>query len=364
VVLARQRTVAEIIANVLAGSWRPSPPTLDLSGAELERALPLIERTSAAGLCWWRLRGTAFASLAGVRALQDAYRYAALEAELHQLRLISVLRALRAASVEPILIKGWDNARFYPQPGLRPYEDIDLVVQPAEIELAQATLDANETSDAIVDLVHLEIDGLDAVAWNALYGRSSVAPLAGADVRVLAREDHLRAICIHSLKHGILNPLWLCDIAMHVELTGPDFDWARCFGNQRPQSQWIGCAIGLARDLLGCKVPAQAASRIGPVPRWLVAAVLDAWTTWATAGFDERPPAVRELVEKPTRIAEILVRRWPSGIAVALRRGAPLDDPPFARRLHELNDLLASKRIVRAASRLPAAWRRTVNPAE
>jgi len=33
-------------------------------------------------------------------------------------------------------------------------------VQPAETERAQAALDANETSDAIVDLVHLEIDGL------------------------------------------------------------------------------------------------------------------------------------------------------------------------------------------------------------
>jgi hypothetical protein len=348
---AEKRPAAKVIAAILAGSWRSPPSPLLVSSGELDEALSLVARTNAAALAWWRIRDTSLASLPAAQALHDAYRYATLEAELHQKRLSNVLRTLRAESIEPILIKGWDSARLYPQAGLRSYEDIDLVVRPHEVERAQATLDAKDTTSAIVDFDHAEISVFDTADWDGLYERSGIVDLAGIDVRVLSPEDHLRAICIHGLKHCFSNPLWLCDIAVSVERAGPDFDWTHCFGSRRTQSQWIGCAIGLARELLGCEVPAEAAKRIGAIPRWLVPNVLDTWVRWAIAGPDERM-ALRELKDNPASILAVIARRWPSQLVVTFQRRAPLiDDPLWLQRLHEFRYLFAGDRLVEALLR-------------
>jgi hypothetical protein len=348
---AELRPAAEAIAAVLAGSWRSPPPPLVVSAEDLHEALPLLAQTNAAALAWWRLRDTVFASLAGVDALHDAYRYAVLRAQLQESRLISVFETLRSVSVEPILLKGWDIARLYPQGALRPYEDIDLIVRPDELELAQATLRSDERTGAIVDFSHAEISVFDSGDWSGLYDRSRVVGFAGSEVRVLSPEDHLRAICLHGLKHCFSNPLWLADIAVCVEAATREFDWTRCFGQRQPQNQWIGCAIGLAREMLGCDVTAEVAERLEPLPRWLVPVVLETWIRWATAGPDERW-ALGELFDRPADALSVVARRWPNQLVVALKRRARLsDDPPWLQRLYALAYLFEPKRVVEALLR-------------
>ncbi len=347
----RKLPAAGAIADILAGAWRPAPPPPFVSAAELEEALPMIARTNAAALCWWRLRDGAYARLPGVEVLHDAYRYVALEARLHEMRLQAVLRALRAASIEPILIKGWSVARLYPDTGLRPYEDIDLHVRPDQKEPALAALAASDAAGAIVDFDHAEITVYDSGDWDGLYARSRTVDLAGTAVRVLSPEDHLRAICIHGLKHCFSNPLWLCDVAVSVEAAGREFDWTRCFGNRRPQDQWIACALGIARELLGCELPEDAAKRVGRLPRWLVPIVLDTWVRWAVVGAGERR-ALGELFDNPASVAAIVARRWPNQLAVSLGRGAPLnDDPLWLQRVQQFQHLFAAKRLLQALLR-------------
>lgn len=339
------------MARLLAGSWRRSPPRLPLESSELEDALPIVARTNAAPLAWWRLRQTAFAALPEVEALHDAYRYAGLQTQLQESRLSSVLTALREASIEPILLKGWDIARLYPRSELRPYEDIDLIVRPADETTALAAIRSHAVCGAIVDFHHAEISVFDRPDWDGLYDRSRVVDLAGTAVRVLSAEDHLRAICLHGLKHCFSNPIWLCDIAASVEAASADFDWSRCFGSSRPQDQWIGCTLALAHELLGCKLPPEAARSLEPLPRWLVPVVLDTWVRWATVGADERW-ALRELRNHPGTILKIIARRWPNQLVVALKRKASLTEAsPLAQRLYEFGYLFEAKRIVAALSR-------------
>lgn len=348
---ADKRPAAQGIAALLAGAWRSSPPPLRLSAAELEQTLPLVARTNAAALVWWRLRDTAFASLDAVEALRDAYRYAALRSQLQETQLIAVLGTLRSASIEPLLIKGWDVARLYPRSELRPSEDIDLVVPRADEELAQATLRENGPADAIVDFHHAEISVFDSSNWQELYDRSRVVRWAGIDVRVLSPEDHLRAICLHGLKHCFSNPLWLSDIAAGVEAAGADFSWSHCVGYNQPQSQWIGCALSLARELLECELPPEAAKLASPLPRWLVPVVLDTWVRWATVGSEERW-ALRELLKNPLSAPAIIGRRWPNQLVVALKRRAPLiDNPRWLQRIHEFVYLFEARRIWQALRR-------------
>lgn len=78
--------------------------------------------------------------------------------------------------------------------------------------------------------------------------------------------------------------------------TDDDFDWAHCIRNAHPQDQWIGCAIGLARETLGRHIQPEAAPYESPLPRWLVPAVFVIWVRSAEHGLDERW-ALREFLE-------------------------------------------------------------------
>lgn len=345
------RRTARAVAELLSGSWRVSPPPLRLARDELDSALAIVGRTSAAALAWWRLRDTEYAALPEVEAMHDAYRYAALQAHVQELRLSAVFDALRAASVEPILLKGWDVARLYSRSESRPYEDIDLIVRPGDEARAQAALGSNGTTGAIVDFFHAEISVFDSGDWDTLYARSRLVRLAEKPIRVLSPEDHLRAICLHGLKHCFSNPLWLCDIGACVEATGSDFDWETCFGSTGPQDQWIECALGLARDVLACELPPPAAERVQPLPRWLEPVVFDTWIRWATVGLDKRW-AMRELLENPVGGLGLVARRWPNQLLVKLKRRAHLtDDPLWLQRWGEFAYLFDPKRVVQAIVR-------------
>jgi hypothetical protein len=96
------------------------------------------------------------------------------------------------------------------------------------------------------------------------------------------------ATYIHSLKHCIAQPHRAVRNSGQHRARGQNFDWARCFGTRRPQSQWIGCALAVARELLECDIPLEAVKRIGPIPSRLILTVLDAWLTRATLGLDPR----------------------------------------------------------------------------
>ena len=353
---ADTRDIGATIARVLAGAWRSNPPPLDVSASDIGRAVPIAARTNAAALFWWRLRDRAQTDVPGLAAMRDSFRYNALHAELQQARLAALVRLLRAASIEPVLLKGWDLARLYPSVALRPYEDIDFIVRDDEAERARSVVAKGDTSGAIVDFVHEEISRYDSIAWDDVLERSDTIPCAFADaeIRVLSREDRLRAVAIHGLKHSFRNPLWLCDIAVAVEAAGDDFDWARCIGDVHPQAQWIGCALGLARDLLGCHVPPRAAPYVCAPPRWLVSAVFAMWVRSAQNGLDERW-AIREFLASPASLGSIVARRWPDPVTEALRRNVPLSDrQPWQRRLHALGFMFSAKRLAGAALRRKA----------
>ena len=154
-----------------------------------------------------------------------------------------IARAFAARRVDRTrLLKGWDLARLYQSSALRPYEDIDFIVRDDGARRAESVVVASDTNSAIVDFVHEEIT------------------------------------CARSPS------------------TGDDFDWAHCVGNAHPQDQWIGCAIGLARELLGCHIRPEAAPYESPLPRWLIPAVFAMWVRSAEHGLDERW-AVREFLE-------------------------------------------------------------------
>jgi hypothetical protein len=243
---------------------------------------------------------------------------------------MQALALRRSAGVEPILVKGWAVARLYPEPGLRPYWNIDLCCRPDQYSVAAAALKRVENPTYLVDL-HRGFARLDELSWDELYACSEVVPLGEEKVRILASEDHLRLLCVHLLCHGAWRPLWLCDIPAAVETRAAGFDWDRCLTRNRRVADWVACAIGLAHRVL--KVPVvdtPVAARAKRLPGWLVPRVLRHWS----APFPGLHPPRSEggplilYIRRQTGLLRALRKRWPDPIAATITVRGPLNRWP------------------------------------
>jgi len=311
---------AALIPRVLSGSWRSDAnPSIALSSRELDAVTPLVYDSGAAGLGWWRVRDTGLAQTPSGELLHQAFRFLALQARIHETRIQRVLGSLRAAGIEPILIKGWSIARLYPQPGLRPYGDIDLLVRPEQHLAAARIAGADEFRDCLIDF-HPGAFELADRSIDDLFSRSQLVQCGDEEVRVLGNEDHFALLAIHLLKHGAWRPLWLCDLGLLLESMSSEFDWELCLGKDQRRSNWILSAVGLARALLDASINDEEIGARSQVPAWLVASVLKNWETpfaGAHAPHHHRAP-IKSYFRQPRGLISDLARRWPDPILATI----------------------------------------------
>ena len=203
------KATGELVAAFLAGAWRPQPPAFDLSVAELEKIAPLLLPTGAGALGWWRVRESELQSCAAAEELHQAYRLYTLDSRLNQSRIEKVFALLRSVGIEPILIKGWAAARYYPEHGLRPYGDIDICVRRHDYQSAERTLASLDPLKFKVDL-HSGFAKFGLRQEEDLYARSELVTLGETEVRILGAEDHLRVVCFHLMREGAWRPSMAC----------------------------------------------------------------------------------------------------------------------------------------------------------
>jgi hypothetical protein len=243
--------------------------------------------------------------------------------------LLGLFRVLRAAGVEPMLIKGWAMARLYPEPGLRPYGDVDLVVRPEQYAVAMAVLNEGKSEECPVDL-HCGLRGMHDQRLEALYARSQTARLDQVEIRILAPEDHLVVLIRHFLRHNAWRPLWLCDIAAALESRPVDFDWDRCLGGSRRRADWVIGTLGLAHQLLGAHVEnTPIANGADHVPTWLVPAVVRQWDRCLGAGA--KTEVVRYIASHwrhPLQILREAHERWDMPVAATVACGGAFNEFP------------------------------------
>jgi len=304
------------VAAALAGSWRGRTPPLELARAGFDEIAPILARTGAGGLLWTRVKGTPMERTPQGQALLEAWRYQALTVATHAERIAAALRRLRAVGVDAVVGKGWAAARLYPVPGPRPCGDIDLYVRRRDHAAAAEAL--RGVAGDLVDL-HAGFAELDDRREDELLARARLLEGGAGPIRVFAAEDHLRLLALHALRHGLLRPLWLCDVAAGLESAGPGFDWESFAAGRKRRTEWAFVALELAHAVLGADADAIPPARRARLPAWMVPAVLGEWAD-PRAPHGARAP-VRDLLRHPGRLARGLGLRWPNGIEAAVHLG-------------------------------------------
>lgn len=325
-----KKALAPLVANFLSSSWRSEPSKPRISAEDFESITPLLLKSGAAALGWWRVRHSELRESPAAEELRSAYHLHSIQAAIHRKQIEEVISLLNAAGVEPVLVKGWAVARFYPEPGLRPFGDIDLCILP---EHYLRSADVVRTLDAIeynIDL-HEGFAKLDDRRIDDLLAGSEAVCIGEAKFRVLGCEDQLRILCTHLLKHGAWRPLWLCDIGAAVESRPAGFNWERCLGKDKRRADWVACAIGLAHQLLDARVDdIPIGTRANHLPNWLIANVLKNWEQPYPELYPPLSyvPQISSYLRHPRGLLKALRTRWPDPIEATIRLKGPFNEMP------------------------------------
>jgi len=200
-----------------------------------------------------------------------------LQAKINETKVCDAFEVFENSGIDPILIKGFAAARFYPESVGRAYVDVDLAVSPDKFEEAERLVKQKATG-VNIDL-HKGFRHLDTVSWEKLFARSEVLELKRKEIRLLAPEDHLRVLCVHWLTDGGENKERLWDIFYAVENRPENFSWEKCLGVVAENRQrWVIYTIGLAHKFLDLDISGLPFEKEATgLPNWLPIEVKKHW---------------------------------------------------------------------------------------
>ncbi len=340
-----------LVAAFLTGVWRTSLPALDFSAADFEKIAPLLLQTGSGALAWSRVRESELEGLAAAAELRQAYRLNTLNSQIYQAKIEKVFSLLRSAGIEPILIKGWSAARYYPELAFRPYGDIDICVRRDQYLEAVRTLASLGRLESQVDL-HSGFGKFGIRTEEDLYARSELVTDGQTEVRILGPEDHLRVVSYHLMREGAWRPLWLVDVAATVEARPRNFDWDYCLGEKR-QSRAVVSAIGLSHLLLNADIAGlPEPQRFRKNPRWLLPTVLNEWGSTTPSMHSRHAMPMLHHVRLQGDFFNGLRHRWPNPIEATTTMNGPFNGLP--RLPYQIGNSLF--RIGTFLTHLPKNW--------
>lgn len=256
--------------------------------------------------------------------MTDELRWNLLALKKAEKYIQDAFRVFRQHDIEPILIKGWAAARYYPPETPRFFGDTDLAVSAADFQKARSLIESPGAQVKGVDL-HRELRGLDTVGWTELFSRSELVPVDGVNIRVLSPEDHLRVLCVHWLINGGENRSRLYDVFYAVANRPPTFDWSKCVdvvgANRR---SWIVSTIGLAHRYLNLDLNGiPFANEARDLPAWLTKCVERGWAAdIRLRGIDE------SITDRRMLLRQIRKRIPPNPIQATVFCEGKFDDRP------------------------------------
>ena len=282
---ATAATVTERTATLLWEACRrvPDPSSVRRAlagGADLGLAVRAASDQRIGALLWRALGASgSLASLGPDRAtfgaMADAFK---MEALLLLPRAVALaVRPLTEVGLEPVVFKGPAVAARYPEPGLRPMDDIDLLLPRADHgralealghagwQVARAgdgdhydtVLTHREVPSYFLE-VHFGLEGgaerVTALDPEALWARRQPLECAGTPAFGLPPAEELVVLAAHAGKphHRFVRLVWMADLTMivgHAEMHDAAIDWDRVHAVARAARcvTVVGAALEMAR---------------------------------------------------------------------------------------------------------------------
>ena len=277
-------TVTEWTATLLWEACRRDPDPAAIrralaGGADPAWAVRAASDQRIGGLLWRALAAAGSLDALGpdrdtLADMADAFK---MEALLLLPRAVALaVRPLTDVGLEPVVFKGPAVAARYPEPGLRPMDDIDLLLPRADHQRALAALDragwqvtrAGDGDHYDTVLAHrgvpsflLEIHyGLEepseratALDPESLWSKRQPLECAGTPAFGLPPAEELVVLAAHAGKphHRFVRMVWMADLAMivgHAEDHGCAVDWDRVLAVARAARcvPVVGAALAMA----------------------------------------------------------------------------------------------------------------------
>lgn len=258
-----------------------------------------------------------------------------MQIRLAEVSLTNAFKKLRAARIEPILIKGWATSRSYPKNHFRIFEDVDLCVDPLQYQKAKEILERNPSSFSFMPIdLHKGLRHLDNVEWGNLYDNSRLVKIEEISVRVLRPEDHLRVICNHWLNDGGIRKERLWDIYYAIENRPKNFEWERFLdivGEKR--KKWLICALGITAIYLGLDLSrTPVAKESENIPKWIIKTIENEWKTQIPL-----KPLMRCLDNRKELLEQIKKRFPPNALQATIELEGEFDNTP--RIFYQIGDI-------------------------
>lgn len=254
--------------------------TRALEGADTVQAVTAATEHGVEPLLWRAVSAAGMSDALGsqstvLRSVADAYRMEALL--VIPLAVARAVEPLTEAGLMPLVFKGPAVSGRYPQPGLRPMGDIDILLPAADHEHAIGVLvgagwrvvrdrGAGHYDTVLVhqDVPFLSLEvhyGLEsgservtALDPAVLWDRRELVDCAGTTAFGLSPADELVVLAAHAGKpfHGFTRLIWIADFAMVVgsaAASGSPIDWSRVRATAEEARcvTVVGAALELAR---------------------------------------------------------------------------------------------------------------------
>lgn len=206
--------------------------------------------------------------------------------------LLRLLRSFSRHGIHAIPYKGPTLAVLaYGGLGLRPFNDLDLLIRPCDfarasallqedgyqvhIHLTLAQLESHRQAEGQVPflsgdgacLVELHTDLVPRsfsfpLPVTTLCQRLRTVRLGGQEVQTLAPEELLLVLCVHGAKHQWIYLGWICDIAELLRIF-PALDWGHVYtlAARARGERLLHLGLLLAQDCLGATLPLEIAQR-------------------------------------------------------------------------------------------------------
>jgi len=205
-------------------------------------------------------------------------------------RAAEAIDTLSEAGIETMVLKGASLSLLaYDSPGVRPMDDVDVLVpigrrvEAVEVMRAAGWRPEKADAEAWAEVHHsMGIDGPDGgnvdLHWFALWQPARDEPLWGGAVplelsgtRTLApcSADQLLLVCVHGTPWSPLPPFrWIADAAAVIRSAGEDLDWDRLVSEaeRRQLTAAAAAALGYLRDEFDLAVPASVINRLRAAP--------------------------------------------------------------------------------------------------